>query len=277
MSIINFFNEVDDTAKKNKRGNKPLLIDNTPKAPRTPADDFHDQVEKFYSLPREQYPRFEVKFSPSGVTKCARELYYMNTGAHQDEQMNITPWKVRLPRNGEGAHIVTQKDYLEMHKKLFKAGIQYQFKMEKTEVTSKKTFDVDGVKVTLSGRCDGILTTENGIQYIWEKKTKDKMKNLKKLKEPQDDHKAQVVCYSLLFKIPRTIFEIESLQKPDWNKDEEEDQKHFYFESTPEMEQALLKRLASIVKMIEAKKLPSPEYDKCMFCSYKTQCRNDGV
>lgn len=271
MVQINYFNEADEPiiTKRSKKEAESI------ERPRTPADDFHDQIELLYSLPREVYPRKEVRFSPSGVTKCARELYYMNTDAVVDEYQIITPWKQRLPRNGEGVHEITQKHYLKMHKKLLDAGVDCLFKMEKAEIIGRKEFDVDGTKIVLSGRCDGCLIDRNGVRYIWEKKTKDKMKNFKKIKEPQDDHKAQVVCYSLIFGIPRTIFEIESLEKPAWNKDSESDIKHFYFESTEEMEQELLHRLATIVRAIEAKKPPAPEHDKCMFCCYKEQCRKD--
>lgn len=268
---MQYFNEADDSTTPRKRATK--IVEPIEPIERTPADDFQDQVELFYSMPREQSPRSEVKFSPSGATKCVRELYYLNLNAPIDTNTNLTPWKQRIPRNGEGVHEITQRDYLIMHKKLIKAGLPCKFQMLKVEENGRKEFLVDGFTVVINGRCDGILVDTDGIQYIYEKKTKDKLANLKKIKEPTPEHKGQVVCYSLLFDIPRTIFEIESLQKPAWGKDEEDDSKYFYFESTPEMEQALLKRLASVVKAIEAGRAPAPEYDKCMFCSYKDLCR----
>lgn len=243
---------------------------------RTLADDFHDQVETFYSIPKVKAPRKgDIRFSPSGVTKCLRELYYYNLDAPKDE-VTLTPWKQRIPRNGEGAHIVTQEDYMEMVKVLDENNVPWTFKMIETEKVARKQFNVNGTKVVINGRCDGILEDTEGTQFIWEKKTKDKYTNFKKVTEPTDANKGQAVCYSLLFGIPRTIFEYESLQKPQWTKDHEKDMKHFYFEVTESMEQELLERLATVVRAIEKRKPPTMERDKCMFCSYKRQCAEDG-
>ena len=246
-----------------------------PERPRTIADDFHDQIEDLYSIPQEYWPRKEVRFSPSMVAKCERELYYLNVDAEKDPPQPAVPWKNRLPRNGEGVHQVTQKDYLAMPDKMKKHGKTYNFKMLQTEVIGRKVFEVDGVMVVISGRCDGILLHRDGRRFIWEKKTKDKRKNLQKIKEPQDDHKQQVVAYSLIFDIPGTIFEYEALEKPPWMKDVSDDMKHFYVESTSEMEQKLLTRLAGIVKAIESKQVPPKDLYKCMFCSYKELCAKE--
>jgi CRISPR/Cas system-associated exonuclease Cas4 (RecB family) len=217
----------------------------------------------------------DIRFSPSGVTKCGRELYYYNLD-YATEETRLTPWKQRVPRNGEGGHIVTQEDYMKMHSIMTEAGVSCKFKMVATEIIARKEFDVDGVKVVINGRCDGVLEDENGVKYIWEKKTKDKMTNFKKVKEPTEANYGQAVCYSLIFGIPRTIFEYESLQKPKWSEDDAIDQKHFYFEVTPDMEKDLLTDLAEIAEAIEKRVPPPTEPEKCMFCSYKKQCAQDG-
>lgn len=273
VNIYNLFNEPDKLM--SKKAEDIISEDLT----RTPADEFHAQVEDFYKINRRRTLRNgDIRFSPSGVTKCGRELYYYNLDTPADEEnIKVTPWKQRIPRNGEGIHQVTQNDYLEMHDIMTGAGVPFKFRMLEVEKTARKEFDVNGVKVVISGRCDGILQDiETGLLYIWEKKTKDKYANFKKVTEPTDANKAQAVCYSLLFEIPRIIFEYESLQKPRWTKDEEKDQKHFYFEVTKNMEEDLLKDLAEIAQAIDEKTPPYRELDKCMFCHYKTQCKIDG-
>lgn len=274
---MDLFNEVTEIP-TNRRSPRRKAVDifETEPTERTPADEFHDQVELFYSIPRKRSKRNgDIRFSPSGVTKCGRELYYYNLD-FPTEETRLVPWKQRVPRNGEGGHIVTQEDYMKMHEILNEAGVPCKYRMTETEIIARKEFDVNGTKVVINGRCDGILEDVNGVKYIWEKKTKDKMTNFKKVKEPTEANYAQAVCYSLIFGIPRTIFEYESLQKPKWSDDDAIDQKHFYFEVTPQMEQDLLDKLAMVAECIEDKTPPPMELDKCMFCSYKSQCYKDG-
>lgn len=278
ITIENFFIDPPErpTANKPKRRSPRFIEEEKEIVERTIADEFHDQVELFYSIPRKVYPRTEIKFSPSMVNKCSRELFYQNTNAPSDVAPKVVPWKARVPRNGEGVHQVTQTDYLKMDQVLADAGLPCRFKMLEVEKTGRKEFDVNGIKVVLSGRCDGVLIDlDDGTKIIYEKKTKDKMSNMKKIKEPQDDHKAQAICYSLLFDTPRCIFEYEALQKPKWSDDDGEDQRHFFFESNEDLEEELLYRLAEIVQSIEAGTPPDREYGKCGFCPYKEKCGKD--
>lgn len=120
----------------------------------TLAEEFGAQVEAFYSLPRPDYKRTEIVFSPSGVTKCARELYYINTNAPQDTQP-LVPWKERNARNGTGSHDATQSDYLIMEQKLREHGIVPKFRFLEAEIKGERTFQVGKYKVKIRGRSDG--------------------------------------------------------------------------------------------------------------------------
>jgi CRISPR/Cas system-associated exonuclease Cas4 (RecB family) len=251
----------------------------------TLADDFTAQVESFYGLPRKRRYREEVVFSPSGVNSCARELYYINTNAERDVTPLI-PWRERMSRNGTGAHDVTQADYLTMEDKLREAGLPVKFRFLAAEIDGEKSYTVGGTVVKLRGRSDGkmALLDDKGEEVAiigYEKKTKDKRKNLNKimkLGQPQAEHRAQATSYYLIFGIKRWMFEYESLQKPEWKEvvPEKPDQKHFYVEVSEEEARALLIRLAKIVRQIEAGQLPDPELDKCGFCQFKGQCAKDG-
>lgn len=268
-----YFNEQEENQdlKKAKRPKQEVVVPE-----RTVADDFHDQVEIFYSLPRKPWPRKEVKFSPSQLGKCDRELYYMNIEAPVDPQELLIPWRARIPRNGTGVHEVTQNDYKEMKAKLEAAGYPCRFVFTDFERIGRRVYNVDGAKVVISGRCDGVmLDTESGEHLLWEKKCKDKRSNWTKMKEPQEEHILQAIAYYLLFGIRECVFEIEVLQKPQWSKINETDIKYFYHETTDEEAQGLLKRLANIVAAVEAGEPPKRQPDKCMFCPYKNHCRED--
>lgn len=251
-------------------------METIPAEERTLADEFQDQVDALYSIPQKPWPRKEVKFSPSQLGKCGRELFYLNTNAQADPPKPVTPWKGRVPRNGEGVHNATQKDYSEMHIKLANNGMPCRFKMQQVEQVLRREFMVDGSKVVLSGRCDGILLdTETGQLIVWEKKTKDKSSNLTKIKDPSA-YILQCIAYATVLGIYDVILEVESLQKPQWSKDEAQDTKYFHVQVTREQCDELLHRLAGIVKSIETGVLPQKELDKCMFCSYKNICQGDG-
>lgn len=249
------------------------------------AELFNKQVEAFYSIPRKSWNRKEIVFNPSMITKCARELYYINTNAETDTQPMI-PWRERMSRNGTGSHDVTQADYLKMEETLKNEGIDVSFRFLEAEIKGEKVYNVGGYRVKLRGRSDGklALLDENGeqIEVIgWEKKTKDKRKNLNKIVKqgrPQDEHRAQAICYALIFGINKWIFEYESLQKPEWSDiyPDKSDLAHFYVEINREEARALLVKLSKIVQQIEANELPDPELDKCGFCIFKKQCHKDG-
>jgi CRISPR/Cas system-associated exonuclease Cas4 (RecB family) len=160
------------------------------------------------------------------------------------------------------------------------------FKFLDAEFDGEKSYTVNGHTVKLRGRSDGKLglLDENGdVSRIigFEKKTKDKRKNLNKiLKEgsPQDTHKKQAVAYALIWGITDWIFEYESLSKPEWSdiNPDKEDIAHYFVSVSKEEAKELLLRLASVVEAIKEEKLPEPDLSKCGFCPFKNQCHKDG-
>ena len=168
-----------------------------------------------------------------------------------------------------------QADMRLMHAKLTEHNLPCRFKLLDTEKVLRKTFDVDGTPVTISGRLDALLLdTQTSEIIIWEYKTKDKLSNLAKIKDATP-YMMQCISYAAVLEIYSCILQIESLQKPAWGRVDSKDSKYFYVQVTPEQVAQLLHRLASIVKAVEAKKPPKKQPDLCMFCQYKNTCRKD--
>jgi CRISPR/Cas system-associated exonuclease Cas4 (RecB family) len=279
---MNLFNEPEPRtpkAPKKPRSNPVVNVeDNAPceTMDRTLADEFEDQIENLYSLPQVRYPRNEIKFSPSQLAQCNRAIFYANSNAKADPHEPQVGWRSRIPRNGEGVHECCQKDLRVMHKKLTDNNFPCRFKMVETEKVLRRTFNVDGAKVTLSGRCDGILVdTETGQMIVWEYKTKDKLSNLTKIKDPSC-YILQCIAYAAVLDIYDVIIHIETLQKPSWGRVDAKDTKYFHVQVTRKQCQEMLERLAKIVRAVEAGIPPKREPDKCLFCSYKTVCKGEG-
>lgn len=250
----------------------------------TPALLFTTQVDDFYALPRPDYERTSIRFSPSKATSCERELYFAFTNAPTD-QTSLVPWKQRLARNGTAVHSGFQRDIRRMPEALAQAGKSMAYEpimfwndekqREENEHHGEKSYDVGGTIVTLRGKCDGLFReTSTGAVVGFEFKTKDKMRGLTKVNRFGVDlhHRAQTVAYSLIFGIDRWLVVYESLQKPDWSKDDADDMKAFHVVLTPEEKRALLVRLARIVRAVENKTVPPGDFTKCAFCPYKGVC-----
>lgn len=263
----------------------------TPVQDQTVASLWHQQVNAHDSAPQHYPVRRRIKFSPSGATKCLRELFYANTNAEQDTA-SVSPWKKRMARNGTAFHEGIQGEFTDMVKRLQDAGKLVNFEVVEWELVGNKvitvTLDGETFEVELDGRCDGMLKyvgesipglIENGDLVLLEFKSKDKLTNLKKVAKmgAQDDHKAQVVCYSLIWGINRALIHYESLQKPKWSAPDNEIDMYVEAYTVSEMEQrAVLRRLATCVRHIKKDTLPPAETNKCSFCPFKGRCAKDG-
>lgn len=243
-----------------------------------------DQKQMEYDLLGIQTPRPVTHiFSPSGASKCARELYYkaMKTKTEDTNQ----PYHRRWTRNSSAVHEVVQKDLLYMSK-VFK-NPDFTVKMKENGLPAweenLKTYvlvEHDGVEFAVLGMMDGILKYKDGSEIGFEFKTKTnsiaQVGNYK-MKEPAPYHKDQCVAYSILFGMNEFILMYEAVCKDQWHKGVKAkmDIRAFYFKATEEAKDALLSKFAGVVKAIEAKEIPPMEVDKCIFCSYKHLCEGE--
>lgn len=243
------------------------------------------ELKKIGTLP--QFDKKLVYFTPSGASKCARELYYKAFKMQKDEIQQY-PYQKRWTRNASAVHEAVQTDLLYCERYL--GDMDLMFKVKRLEngmpaweenIKTSKVFRHNNQTFLLYGMCDGILTyLPDGTDILFEFKTKSTtigaVGNFK-LKEPALEHRAQSTAYSLMFGIDEVLFMYESLAKDGWLKGAEAkpDLRTFYHKITDADKQALLDRFSQIADMIYNNILPEKEPQKCMFCPYKSICAQD--
>lgn len=278
---------VHDLLVEPERATEPSTVTIVTPDENSPAGRFKRQVNAYYALPRPEYERDEVRFSPSQADACERMLYFMMTNAPTD-QTELTPWKQRLARNGTAIHDYFQRDLTKMPEVLRDAGkdalVEYEpllfWHDEKQrwqfEHVGKRSFDVNGRTVTLGpGKCDGQFRERSTGEIVgFEFKTKDKARNLSKVRRngAEPYHRIQIVTYSLIFGIDRWFIVYESLSKPEWRNDEGDDLHVEEIVITPDEKHAVLSRLAGVVEAVDTGVIPAGDFGKCGFCVYKDEC-----
>ncbi len=222
------------------------------------------------------------KFNPSGASKCEYELYHTVNNLPVPAQQ-LAPYNRRWTRNATAVHEAVQRDLLYMDKVLDNPRLTV--KMLETglpawerNILKTQEFCHNGQKFVLKGMCDGLLTdNETGQTVGFEFKTKSTTIAAVgdyKLREVQEGHRMQAVCYSILFfgdayedRTDTVLFMYESLAKDWWHKGAEAraDIRGFQVEITLADRMAVLDKFASVVAMTEP-----PEHD-CdnFFCPFK--------
>lgn len=224
------------------------------------------------------YPKDAVKFNPSGASKPVMDLYLKAIGTEEKESDKY-PYHRRWTRNGNAIHDTVQRDLLYSEKycpnpyfKVVRLGTGLPA-WEQNLLTWKQ-FEYDGETFIINGMMDGILTyLPEGKDIGFEFKTKSTTIGQighYKMKDAQEDHKMQVIAYSLLFGLNEFIIMYESLAKDGWTKGAEAkpDIRTFYVEVTQEMRDDLLSKFAYVTK---CKRLGVEPDDKTLgfFSNYK--------
>ncbi len=223
-----------------------------------------------------------VTFSPSGASKCRRELFYKACHIDGDPQ-TFYPYQRRQMRNGSAVHAATQKDLLYAEKYLTKS----KFTVVRTKagrpaweknIRQVRQFEHQGVLFQIYGMMDGVLkytpdATKLGLEFKTKSTTISSIGSFK-MKDAQDSHKQQCVGYSLLFGIREFLIVYESLAKDSWTKNEaaKPDLRAFYVEVSDRQREALLDKYAEVAQARYNGEVLPAEFDKCIFCTYKSHC-----
>jgi hypothetical protein len=203
------------------------------------------------------YPKDVVKFNPSGASKPLMDLYLSAIGTieiHDDK----FPYHRRWTRNGSAIHDAVQKDLLYTEKYVPKPYFNV-VRMEsglpawEQNLLAWKQFEHNGYDFLINGMMDGILEyLPTGQKVGFEFKTKSTtigQVGHYKMKDAQEEHKLQVVAYSLLFGLDDFIIMYESLAKDGWTKGVEAkpDIRAFHVHVTQEMRDDLCDKFAEAV------------------------------
>lgn len=234
-----------------------------------------------------------VKFTPSGASKCRRELFYKAVKAQQDS-IQQEPFNNRWTRNSSAIHSAVQRDLLYSNVLLKEPA--FTMNMVETEhfgllpaweknIETYKVIEHNDVKFVVSGMMDGLMTYNKTGQTIgFEFKTKStdnyQIEKIIKTGKPAPHHVQQCVAYSLLFEnengepLNDFIIFYEAVAKSRWDagKSAYDDIKGFHITVTERQKKNLLKKYADVASMVETGELPKQEVSKCMFCPYKGIC-----
>lgn len=224
----------------------------------------------------------KICFSPSGASKCKRELFYKMKGeeAREDDRF---PYHRRWTRNAGAVHGAVQRDLLYCEKLLENPSYKVH-RLDNGDIAweellkNHKIINYGGEEFAILGMMDGILEHKDGALVGFEFKTKSTtiaacgdylMKGIK------DEHKLQCVAYSILFGLDDFVVMYESVAKDGWFKNENAkiDYRTFYYKVTDTDREDLLSKFADVTSAVNENVLPPKEEDKCIFCPYKYLCK----
>lgn len=261
-----------------------------PETQSTLAQLYKRQTDAYYSLPRQHWPKREIRFSPSSAGECSRKLFYELTNAELDVPKPQIPFQARVPRVGDGLHHANQEDAKKMDVALSDAGIKPSWRVKRVdgrpaiEIDYDKTFTVDDVDVRIKGRLDAVIEfiNEQGEvtdEAVLDWKIKMQMSKLapSNIVRETEHYRPQMVAYTLLTGIPNVIIEYESAQKPKWGdaEDAKDDEVYVHIVPTDEERQALLDKFSAILRHIRDKTMPDAEEGyHCNFCPFTKTCSN---
>lgn len=238
------------------------------------------ELEVKYLQHRFAVPYDHPRFSPSGASKCKRELFYkLNRFKH--DQATRHPYHNRWAKNATGAHEQRQRDLLYGEVLLDSPAFTVErmpsgLPAWEKNVQKYKLFDHNGQKFYIYGMMDGqVRYTKDGSLIGFEYKTKStSIDKIEKIKGPDASHKKQLIGYSLLFGIDEFVIMYESLAKDEWRQGQyaKADTVAFYVKVTEAQRQELLDKYAEVAAGVATGEIPDKETSKCMFCPFKNTC-----
>lgn len=228
-----------------------------------------------------------IMFSPSSASKCERELFLKATKAEKDS-VTMFPYQRRWTRNSTAVHRAVQKDLMYAEKLLTNPKFTVERTSEGRPAWERNIAHVlqithRGIPFQLYGMMDGILRyTPDDSRIGFEFKTKSTTIAAVgdfKMKEATPDHVTQCTAYSLLFGVDEFLITYESVAKDSWMKGEEAraDMKAFYVKVTDLDRQKLLDKFADVAEQYYNGEIPMPDLSKCIFCPFKSRCKEIGV
>jgi CRISPR/Cas system-associated exonuclease Cas4 (RecB family) len=251
------------------------------------------QYELWRMENRFKTPEGLVKFTPSGASKCKRELFYK--ALRMKQKSDNAPFNNRWTRNSSAIHEATQNDLL--YAKWLMENPLFTVNMVENEnfgllpaweknIETYKIYEHKGVKFVVSGMMDGLLNyekTDKTYGFEYKTKTNDNYQ-VHKLKKPAPHHVSQCVSYSLIFDdengdpLKDYILTYEAVAKDKWGSGVSalDDLKTFHVEVSERQRTNMLNKFAEVAEKVYNGELPDQERSKCLFCPFKHICLTGG-
>jgi len=213
-------------------------------------------------------------YSPSGLDKCLRSLYYKRLGVDIDPNPDIEVKNCEKAESGEDRHeriqqkIVLASDkydfdivWVDVEKFIKRRGLDY------LEVVFKDEYEVlllDN-RFDLRFRIDGLVKIK-GRYYIIEIKT-DNPDFWQRRTYVSKWHNMQGYCYALSLQLDTIIYLYE--ERKDFQK------QPLVKKVSEEEKQKVVEKINKTEDYIQNEELPPKDISKCMFCDYKIKCKEN--
>lgn len=214
-------------------------------------------------------------YKPSGMYSCMRELYYIRCGVVGKEE--LTQQNISICANGSWRHETIQNYLIKMSEEGY-GDLEWidpeeyvkSNNLEELYGTVVKQRVGNEVKLfnkkyQMSFMCDGIVRFKGKI-YILEIKTTASF-IFSKLEDARPEHKIQATCYSMCLGIDDILFVYEDRGVLS--------HKGFHYKVSDSDKLLVANKIANCEEYLNNKELPEKEKDKCKYCAYKQQCRNN--
>lgn len=228
-----------------------------------------------------------IRFSPSGATKCPRELYSKLKKLRPDNN-KLNPHQRRYMSQGTALGDWLQREILlcERYYENF-TGKKPRFTFARTKegypafedfVFTQKEVTYDEETFNLIGTCDGIMIdNETGEKVLLEVKSKQNTPSktsLSAMKEPQEEHVKQVACYGEMYGVDKALIVYINGAKVEWFADEEKikrtpDIRVFGVEITEDLKEETFEHFALVTECFKNDKPILPDLKKWLFNTYK--------
>lgn len=252
-------------------------------------DDLDAWLHERYAQVKRQKKKVDWRkmyFSPSSASKQATELFAKSKRFKKDE-IRWKPHQRRYMSQGTALGDWLQRDILlcERHYEKF-TGEKPRFVMSLVDdnpafedfVYVSKEVTHNGHTFNLNGTTDGIMIdTKTGKPVIIEFKSKQSTPaktSLYSMREAEQKHIDQVVCYSQMYGVMDAIIVYVNGAKEGWFATDEKlaktpDLRAFHIEVTDEMVDEVMTHLSDTAEIIKSGEMPVPSLTEWEFSEYK--------
>lgn len=207
-------------------------------------------------------------YSPSGLGKCKRSLYYKRLKAPVNPNPNVSRENIDKQDHGTDRHQRLQHYLSSIDHEDYQPLSVKDLNRDYLDIVSEEEYEtlVVDTRYNLRFKVDWIANIR-GTTYIIEIKTNNYFAH-KDRTEESPYHTLQSVCYSLSLGINKVIYLYE-LSGGDFNK------KSFLKIVTQEDRDKVLNKINQVEEYLSKNELPPKDTSNCKFCNYKHLCKQD--